>query len=176
MHAEREIPNNAPLIAGVELGGTKGVALVARGQTILARERVPTTNPNETLGTLSNWLRAHHAESPFAALGIATFGPVGLDRAHPDYGHITRTPKPGWTQADVRGTFTRWFDGPVGFDTDVNGAALAEGRWGAAVGSSSHIYLTIGTGIGGGLVVNGAPVHGFVHPEMGHVRVRRVPG
>ena len=164
------------LIAGVELGGTKGVAVIARGTEILAQVRVPTTTPAETLGALADWLRSKHAATPFAALGIASFGPLGLNRAQSDYGFITQTTKPHWSDTDVVGAFSDWFNGPLGFDTDVNGPALAEERWGAARGCSVHVYLTIGTGVGGGLVANGAPLHGFVHPEMGHVRVRRVVG
>ncbi len=164
------------LSAGIELGGTKGLALIARGRDIIARHRVPTTTPGETLGALSAWLKARFAETPFEALGIASFGPLGLNPARADYGFITQTTKPHWSNADVRGAFRAWFSGPIGFDTDVNGAALAEARWGAAQGTTTHVYLTIGTGVGGGLVVTGAPVHGLVHPEMGHVRVRRVVG
>lgn len=166
----------APRIAGVELGGTKGVALIARDTEIIAEHRVPTTTPAETLGALATWLRDQHASAPFAALGIASFGPLSLKRDARDYGHITATPKPHWSGADVIGAFAAWFDGPIGFDTDVNGAALAEARWGAALGCSTTIYLTIGTGVGGGIVVDGKPVHGLIHPEMGHVRVRRVAG
>ncbi len=161
------------LTAGIELGGTKGFALIARGTKILDTVRVTTTTPDETLGGLSDWLAQKHADEPFVALGISSFGPLSLNPTNNDYGFITKTPKPHWSDCDVVGTFSGWFKGPIGFDTDVAGAALAEGRWGAAQGSDAHIYLTIGTGIGGGLVVNGTPVHGLVHPEMGHVRVRR---
>jgi fructokinase len=164
------------LSAGIELGGTKGVALIARGRNIIARHRVPTTTPSETLGALSAWLKGRFPETPFEALGIASFGPLGLNPARADYGFITQTTKRHWSNADVLGAFRAWFSGPIGFDTDVNGAALAEARWGAAQGTSAHVYLTIGTGVGGGLVVTGAPVHGLVHPEMGHVRVRRAMG
>lgn len=167
---------NETLIAGVELGGTKGVALIARGQEIVAQHRVPTTTPEETLGALSTWLQARYTETPFKALGIASFGPLGLRPERADYGYITQTTKPHWSNADVLGVFQRWFSGPIGFDTDVNGPALAEALWGASQGCTAHVYLTIGTGVGGGLVVNGQPVHGMVHPEMGHVRVRRVAG
>lgn len=165
------------LVAGIELGGTKTIALIARGREIIARERFPTETPAQTLGAIGDRIeawRAEHGEPE--ALGIASFGPVGLDRARADYGHITSTPKPGWRQVDVVGHFAARFGWPVGFDTDVAGAALAEYRWGAAQGCAVAIYLTIGTGIGGGVIVNGRPVHGLVHPELGHVRVRRAPG
>jgi fructokinase len=95
-----------------------------------------------------------------------------VDRARADYGRIGTTPKPGWSGVDLRGTFARAFDLPIGFDTDVAGAALAEGRWGASQGYRDHVYLTIGTGIGGGIVAGGVPLHGAAHPEIGHIRVR----
>ncbi|MPN06962.1 putative fructokinase [bioreactor metagenome] len=104
-------------------------------------------------------------------MGAACFGPVELDPAAPAYGHITTTPKPGWAGTDVVGALRAGLGVPVGFDTDVNGAALGEVRWGVGVGLDPFVYLTVGTGVGGGAVVNGAPVHGLVHPEMGHVRV-----
>ena len=108
-----------------------------------------------------------------SALGIASFGPVGLDVDRLDYGHITTTPKQGWSTTDVRGAYSERFDVPIGFDLDVIGAALAERRWGAAQGCAVSVYMTIGTGIGGGVVVDGRPLHGLVHPEHGHFRVRR---
>jgi fructokinase len=102
---------------------------------------------------------------------VASFGPVDLDPESPTYGTITSTPKPGWAGTDVRGRLGLAFGVPVGFDTDVNGAALGEHRWGAAQDVSTFVYLTVGTGIGGGGLVRGRPLHGLVHPEMGHMRV-----
>ena len=166
-----------PLIAGVELGGTKCIAVIARGREIVSRAQWPTgDDPAATLGTLAVWLSAAHQAEPFAALGIASFGPLCLDPASPDYGYIINTPKPGWSGADVLGVLAADLGVPVAIDTDVAGAALAEGRWGASVGCPVHVYLTIGTGIGGGIVVDGKPLHGSFHPEMGHVRVRRAAG
>ncbi len=166
-----------PLIAGVELGGTKGVALIARGEAIIAQSRHPTGDPGATLSALADdieaWTGVH---GPIAALGIASFGPIGLDPARDDFGTITRTAKPGWSGARVMDAFAGRFDVPIGWDTDVAGAALAERRWGAGRDQAVIIYLTIGTGIGGGLVIDGRPVHGRIHPEMGHLRVRRTPG
>jgi fructokinase len=107
---------------------------------------------------------------------VASFGPIALDTRRPDYGTIRSTPKPGWSGVDVRGYFARRFPVPIGFDTDVAGAALAEGRWGAGGDARVLVYLTIGTGIGGGVTVDGRAVHGLVHPEIGHLRVRRAPG
>jgi len=166
-----------PLIAGVELGGTKCIAVTARGREIASRAQWPTgDDPAATLATLADWLTAAHTAEPFAALGIASFGPLCLDPASADYGRIVNTPKPGWSGADVLGVLAGDLDVPVAIDTDVAGAALAEGRWGASQGCPVHVYLTIGTGIGGGIVVDGKPLHGTFHPEMGHVRVRRAAG
>lgn len=166
-----------PLIAGVELGGTKCIAVTARGREIVSREQWPTgDDPATTLATLAAWLRAAHRAEPFAALGIASFGPLCLDPGSQDYGRIVNTPKPGWSGTDVLGVLAADLGVPVAIDTDVAGAALAEGRWGASVGCPVHVYLTIGTGIGGGIVVDGKPLHGSFHPEMGHVRVRRAAG
>ena len=165
-----------PLIAGLELGGTKCFALLGRGQTILERVAVPTTTPVGTMDRLEAQLRLWRDRERFAAFGIGSFGPVGLDPARADYGFITNTPKAGWAGTDVAGRFGRAFAVPVGFDTDVTAAALAEYRWGAARDMTSCVDLTIGTGIGGGAIVNGRPLRGFLHPEMGHVRVRREAG
>ena len=165
-----------PLVAGIELGGTKSVALIARGSTIVAQLRFPTADPATTLEAIGDALARWRAAEPFEAIGIGSFGPLGLDPARPDFGTITTTPKPGWAGTDIRGYFARRFGMPIGFDTDVAGAALAEGRWGAAIGCRVHVYLTIGTGIGGGVMVDGRPVHGLIHPELGHVRTRRMAG
>ena len=161
-------------MAGIELGGTKSVAVLARDATIIERQRLPTDDPASTLEALSRQLTTWAGGGQhFAAIGIGSFGPVGLDRLRADYGCVTTTPKPGWRNTDVRGHFAERFDVPIGFDNDVNGAALAENLWGASQGCAVAIYLTIGTGIGGGVVVGGRLVHGLVHPEHGHLRVRR---
>jgi fructokinase len=163
-------------LAGLELGGTKCIAVLAEGGRIIDRLSVPTSHPDEVLAALADRLKRWHDEAPFAALGIASFGPVGLDRKRADYGYITSTPKPGWKQTSVVGYFQDLFSVAIGFDTDVTGAAIAEHRWGLARGLNSNVYLTIGTGLGGGAVIEGRPVHGLLHPEMGHVRVRRAAG
>lgn len=166
-----------PVVAGVELGGTKCIAVIARGRQILQRAQWQTgDNPDETLGTLATWLSEAAREHPFSALGIASFGPLCLDPAAVDYGCIVNTPKPGWSNANIVAGIARDFDIPIGLDTDVAGAALAEGMWGASAGCAVHVYLTIGTGIGGGIVIDGKPLHGAFHPEFGHVRVRRTAG
>jgi fructokinase len=165
---------DSPLIAGVELGGTKCICILATGPDDIRDEvRIPTTTPDETLGaieaTLAKW-------QGFAAIGIASFGPVSLDRGAGDYGRITATTKPGWSNTDVAGRIGKRFGVPLGFDSDVNGAALGEGTWGAAADVPDHAYVTVGTGIGVGLVLHDQPVAGLSHSELGHVRPARAPG
>jgi fructokinase len=161
------------LFGAVEAGGTKFVCAVGneRGE-ILARERVPTTDPGSTLAVAQAFLRRHGGSS-LAAIGVASFGPIELDTASPRYGFIGRTPKAGWSDTDIAGSLAREFRCPIGFDTDTNAAALAEHRWGAARDVANLVYLTIGTGIGGGVVIDGVPIHGLMHPEVGHVYPRR---
>lgn len=165
-----------PLLAGIELGGTKCIAVLARGSEILASESHPTADPSSTLAamldTLSRWRETHD----FGAVGIASFGPLGLDQGAAGYGHVLKTTKPGWSGYDLLGAVRARIGLPVGFDTDVAGAALAEERWGGSAGCRVHAYVTIGTGVGGGIIVDGRPVHGFLHPEIGHMRVPRVVG
>jgi fructokinase len=142
---------------------------------ILAQERFPTTDPGATLAAACAFLRRGREFGSLAAIGVGSFGPVELDKASARYGFITNTPKAGWSGTDIAGTLAREFACPVGFDTDVNAAALAEHRWGAARDVDTLVYLTIGTGIGGGIIVNGAPLHGLMHPEIGHIYPRRHP-
>ncbi len=163
-------------IAGVELGGTKSIAVLAVDGVIVDRQQVATTTPSATLEVLVAAVTAWHAAGPLAALGIGSFGPLRLDQAQPTFGQIGPTTKPGWSGTDVRGAFAARVSIPIGFDTDVAGAALAEGTWGAARGCSDYLYLTIGTGVGAGVVANGRLVHGAGHPEAGHLRIRRAAG
>ncbi|KQN39590.1 fructokinase [Sphingomonas sp. Leaf407] len=161
--------------AGVELGGTKCVCTLAYGPgAILAQETVPTTHPDETLPAIAAVLERWWSTHGFAALGIASFGPVDLNRASPTWGHILATTKPHWAMADVAGRLSAGLDVPVAFDTDVNGAAYAETRWGSGKGLTDFAYVTIGTGVGVGLLVNGAPTRGIGHAEIGHLRVPRL--
>ncbi len=158
----------------IEGGGTKFVCAVGTGPDDLAATiTYPTSSPDETLGRAVAFFDEH---GPLDAIGIATFGPLDLDPASAEYGRVRRTPKPGWSGADVVGAFSAAFGVPIGFDTDVNGAALGEGRWGAGRGLGTFIYITVGTGIGGGGLVDGEPMHGLIHPEMGHLRLPRHPG
>ena len=161
------------LYAGLEAGGTKFNCVVGAGpDDIRAETRIPTTTPAATLREALEFFRAQRAAlGPLTAAGVASFGPVDLDPASATYGFITSTPKPGWAHTDIVGPVRQALGVPVQFDTDVNAAALGEGRWGAAQGLDHFIYLTVGTGIGGGGLVGGAMLHGLVHPEMGHVRI-----
>jgi fructokinase len=162
-------------LGGVELGGTKIVAAIGSPEHVVAEERFPTGEPEATLEAVARWFR-QQAPAGLAALGVASFGPVELRPGNPRFGYTTATPKPGWSDVDVAGGLAARLGVDVAFDTDVNAAALAEGRFGAAHGVSSFVYLTVGTGIGGGGVIDGRLVHGLVHPEMGHVSVPRQPG
>ncbi len=164
------------LFGGIEAGGTKFVCAVGTGPADLRAEtRFPTTTPEETMGQAIAFFKEQAQQEPLAAIGIASFGPVDPNPASPTFGFITTTPKPGWAQTDFAGAVGRALGVPVGFDTDVNVAALGEYRWGAAQGLDTFIYLTIGTGLGGGGLVNGQMIHGLIHPEMGHIRLPRHP-
>jgi fructokinase len=166
------------LLAGVELGGTKCVCILGTGpDDVRAVERLPTGEREETLrqieAVLDRWRAQFGAPR---ALGVASFGPVDLQRSSPTYGFVTTTPKPGWRNTDVAPRLGRRFGVPVGFDTDVNGAALAEGLWGGAIGLEDYAYITVGTGIGVGSIVRGRSIFGICHTELGHIRVARKPG
>jgi len=146
-------------------------------EDIRAQERLPTADPESTLARIETVLTAWRGQhGGFAALGVASFGPLDLEPGSPTRGFLKATTKPGWSHADVAGRLSRALGVPFGVDTDVNGAALAEGRWGAARSLRDFAYITVGTGVGVGLVVNGAPVFGCNHPEMGHLRVARMAG
>ena len=160
------------LFGGIEAGGTKFVcAIGADPDTIVAQTTIATTTPEGTLGEAIAFFRAHAREWPLTAVGIASFGPVDPDTRSPRFGSITTTPKPGWANTDLAGTIRRALGVAVAFDTDVNGAALAECRWGAAHGLDTFLYITVGTGIGGGGMANGRLMHGLMHPEMGHLAI-----
>lgn len=162
----------------IEAGGTKFVAGIVSDQCeILETARFETTLPDETLGATIGWLKsAATRHGGIETAGIASFGPVELDRAAANWGHITATTKPGWSDTDFAARVGRELGVPVGFDTDVNGAALAEARWGAARGEKLSVYITVGTGIGGGAIIDGKPLQGLTHPEMGHIRPQRHAG
>ncbi len=167
-----------PLFGGIEAGGTKFVCVVGTGpDDVRAQTRIDTTSPRPTIDQAIRFFREVHASGvAVAAMGIASFGPVELRRSEATYGFITQTPKPHWSDTDMVGPFAAALEVPIGFDTDVNAAALAEWRWGATRGLGTFVYITVGTGIGGGVVANGGTIHGMVHPEMGHVLVPRQEG
>jgi fructokinase len=157
----------------VEAGGTKFVLGVATGENAVeASTRIETTTPTETIGAMLDWFAVQGA---LDAVGVASFGPLELDRASPHWGCIGTTPKPHWSGADLAGSLQRALGCPVAIDTDVNGAALAEYHWGAGQGQKTMLYFTIGTGVGGGAIVDGRILCGLSHPEMGHFRPARHP-
>jgi fructokinase len=167
----------AKLLAGVELGGTKCVCILGTGpDDVRAIERLPTGEREETLRQIEAVLDRWRAQYAPRALGIASFGPVDLRPASGTFGYITSTTKAGWRDTDVGQRLARRAGVPLGFDTDVNGAALAEGRWGAARGLENFAYVTVGTGIGVGSIVRGRSVFGMNHTELGHIRVARKSG
>lgn len=169
-------PIEERIVAGIELGGTKAIAVIGRGRRILERIAIPTKSPDETLGALATqlgeWAETWHPQ----ALGIAAFGPIDVNPASAGYGHMLTTPKAGWAGVEIVERLSAGLGIPCALHTDVTGAAMAEGLWGDCAGLDDFVYVTIGTGIGMGIITNGLPVTGVMHPECGHLRVRRVPG
>ena len=160
------------LIGGIEAGGTKMVCAVGNENgKIINRKSFSTRQPKETFEDIISYFR----EWDIKSLGIGCFGPIDLNRNSKTFGYITSTPKPGWADCNVVGTLKEALGVPVGFDTDVNGAILGEVTWGAAKGAESAIYITIGTGVGVGVYVNGKLLHGLVHPEAGHILLEKHP-
>jgi fructokinase len=160
-------------VGAIEAGGTKIVCAVGSGPDDLEEVRFQTTDPQSTIAQIIGFFRG---QSDLGAIGIGTFGPAGINPDQPEtFGRILNTPKPGWTGVDLVTPLRDEFDLPVHFDTDVNAAALGEGKWGAAAGLHSFTYLTIGTGIGGGSFTGGQIIHGALHPEIGHLRIPRDP-
>lgn len=167
--------NHTQRFAAIETGGTKTVFAIgdASGE-LLACERCPTSDPQTTLGTALAFLRdAAQRHGPLHGVGIASFGPLHLIPQHPAFGHIGATPKPGWSDFNLIGTVQTALALPVALDTDVNAAAMAEQRWGAGRDLDPVVYVTVGTGIGGGVMVHGRPLHGLMHTELGHLHPRR---
>jgi fructokinase len=160
------------VFAGIELGGTKTVCAVGTCPTdLVARTEFPTTEPETTLREVAGFFRPHK----FERAGVAAFGPVDLRASSKTYGHILKTPKEAWRRFDLAGSLRSALDTEIRIDTDVGCAALGEMTWGAARGLQTFLYVTVGTGIGGGAYVNGQPLHGLLHPEMGHLRIPRDP-
>ena len=166
--------SQARLFGAVEAGGTKFVCAIADASgTIHAESRFATADPDSTLARVRDFFKAGLGDSKPHAIGVACFGPVILERQSAQYGFIGKTPKAGWSNTDVAAMLAREFSCPIGFDTDVNAAALAEHRWGAGSDTPNLVYVTVGTGIGGGVLIEGAPLHGLMHPEIGHIHPRR---
>ena len=166
-----------PLYGAIEAGGTKFVCAVASADGAWLREaRIATTTPQQTLREVLDFFSAMHTElGPVAAFGVGAFGPLELDRRSPHWGRLLKTPKPGWSGADLLAPLRERFGVALAIDTDVNAAALAEAQLGAGQGLRSVAYVTVGTGIGGGFVIDGQSLSGVMHPEIGHLPVRRHP-
>jgi fructokinase len=163
--------NSSPLYGGIEGGGTKFVCAVGTGPNkIQAEVRFQTTSPEATMSQAVDFFKQQEANfGKLASIGFGSFGPLDPNLDSPTYGYILPTPKPGWTNANVVGMLRKHFDIPIIFDTDVNAAALGEWQWGKGQELRTFIYLTVGTGIGGGAYLEGKLLHGLVHPEMGHI-------
>jgi fructokinase len=155
------------MLGGIEGGGTKWVLGVGTDPDNLESISIPATTPAETLRACAEFFRGR----AIAALGIGCFGPLNLHPASPKYGYITSTPKTAWRDFDILGELRRAVQVPCALDTDVNASVLGEARWGAGQGLTDFVYLTVGTGIGGGALSGGHLVHGLTHPEMGHMPV-----
>lgn len=160
------------LFGALEAGGTKMVCAIGdENGKILDQISIPTVTPEETMPPIIDYFKG----KDIAALGVACFGPVDLNKASDTYGYITSTPKLAWVNYDIVGTLQKALNVPVGFDTDVNGSALGEATWGSTKGIENSIYITIGTGVGVGVIINGKPYHGMMHPEGGHIFLNRHP-
>lgn len=165
--------SNTSVLGALEAGGTKMVCAIGTADgKILDKISIPTESPEITMPKMIEYFQSKN----ISALGIGSFGPIDLNRASKTYGYITTTPKPGWGYYDIVGAFSKALQVPIGFDTDVNAAALGEARYGAAKGLDSAIYITIGTGIGVGVLSEGKLLHGMLHPEAGHILIGKLPG
>lgn len=160
---------------GIELGGTKTVVAIGNeNREVIEEHRFPTTTPEETMAIAVNWLRERGVP---LSIGVASFGPVSINPGHPRYGYMLDTPKPGWSGGGILAPLAAAFpDAKLTIETDVNAAALAEAGNGAAAGMQDVVYITIGTGIGAGILSGGRLIHGVMHPECGHFKVPRAPG
>jgi fructokinase len=164
------------LYGGIEAGGTKVICIVGSGpENIVEQTRIETTAPEETFGKVIEFFQPYTTAGKIRAIGVGCFGPLDLDPDSPTYGFIASTPKLRWRNTDVVGTLQRALKVKVAIDTDVNAASLGEFRWGASRGFDPSLYLTVGTGIGGGYIKDGRPLLGLLHPEMGHIRIPHDP-
>ena len=159
-------------LGALEAGGTKMVCAIGNENgEIFERVSIPTETPEITLPKLIDYFKDKEIE----ALGIGCFGPIDVNRDSETYGYITTTPKLAWVNCDIVGAFKKALNIPVGFDTDVNGSALGESTWGITKGLKNSVYITIGTGVGMGIMSNGKLIHGMLHPEAGHILMRKHP-
>jgi len=156
---------------GIETGGTNFVCAIGTTPDNLIKTQFATTSPDESIGKAIDFFKSNSRQKQLTAIGIASFGPLDLDNSSPTYGYITTTPKRSWSNINIVQKIRSQLNVPVSIDTDVNGAALGEQVWGASRGLDTFIYLTVGTGFGGGGMVNGELIHGLLHPEMGHIRI-----
>ncbi|WP_022759009.1 ROK family protein [Butyrivibrio fibrisolvens] len=161
------------IYGGIEAGGTKMICVIGDDNgRILDRMQIPTKTPEETMPIMIDYFKGKDIK----ALGIACFGPIDLNRDSKTYGYITSTPKLAWKNYDIVGAFKKELGVPIGFDTDVNGSLLGEITWGCAKGLTDALYLTIGTGVGGGVMAGGKLLHGMLHPELGHIKMAVADG
>lgn len=161
------------IYGGIEAGGTKMICVIGdENGKILDRMQIPTQTPEETMPIMIDYFKGKDIK----ALGIACFGPIDLNRDSKTYGYITSTPKLAWKNYDIVGAFKKELGVPIGFDTDVNGSLLGEITWGCAKGLTDALYLTIGTGVGGGVMAGGKLLHGMLHPELGHIKMAVADG
>lgn len=160
------------ILGALEAGGTKMVCAIGNENGEIREQlSIPTETPDITIPKCIEFFRGKGIE----ALGIACFGPIDINKKSDTYGRITTTPKLPWQNYDIVGAFREALNVPVGFDTDVNGSALGEYTWGIAKGLHSCIYITVGTGVGVGVIVDGHLLHGMMHPEGGHVLLSKLP-
>ena len=160
------------IMAAVEAGGTKfNCGLGDENGNIIDQVSIPTTTPEETMKKVIEYFK----DKKFDVMGVGSFGPIDPIKGSKTYGHITKTPKAYWSDYNLIGELKKHFDVPMEFDTDVNGAALAEAWWGAGKGFKNVMYITVGAGIGAGATVDGKMLQGLTHPEMGHISVKRHP-
>lgn len=169
--------SSEPLFGAIETGGTKTVVGIADAQgRFRERQRIVTSDGPATMHAAIAFLRVGmRRHGPLRGVGVAAFGPLHLDARDPRHGHLGATPKAGWSSFDLLGELRAQLQVPVALDTDVNAAAAAEQRWGAGLGCDPVVYVTVGTGIGGGVYVHGRTLHGLMHAEMGHIHPRRHP-
>lgn len=159
-------------LGGIEAGGTKMVCGIGDEKGVIHDSKVfPTTDPQQTVDTLSEYFISIREKFPWERIGLASFGPLDLNPHSSTFGYITSTPKTDWKFCNIKGLLENGLHTEIILDTDVNAAAIAEYRWGASKGKNVAVYITVGTGIGGGVLIDGKPIHGLLHPEMGHIRL-----